>query len=235
MLRILNTTVLLFFAFWLQGAVANPLIYDEAVNGDIEWSELQFDVGVNTVKGVMHFIDVYENGIFVKYDQDADVFGFSIPTGTFLTSGRLEAQFSNTTNHTVFFEVGWNLLLDDGTPVNTPCITFLGTPQPSPPCNGTFTGGSLFTGLALSDSHYVMGNPSYAGWGGPPPFFETTSGGYVDYEISFGVQSVPEPETFILMAIGLAVISLRFRSTDVLGHRPGFFGPSTGHRGACLR
>ena len=199
MLCLLARTLPIGLALCLGQTQAAPLSYDEALQGDIVAPVFAFDVGINRVSGRTRNVVEYTDDAVTGFDIDVDTFRFSIPDGTALRSGRIDAEFIDLTSNTIVsFENRWSLVLGDGSPVTSACRTFVGTPAG---CDGSFTGGEFFSRSDLTGKHYLMGNPESTGWTAVQ--LTRTNGGEVLYTLSFDVQRVGEPLSLALALLGL--------------------------------
>lgn len=195
-------------AFLSQIGNAAPIIYEEAINGDLSdqtTTTFNFDVGINTITGSIHNLTLYDtNGNFLGYDSDWDAFLFSIPENTVVPSVNVLTSFLNSTGNTSFVNIQWVLTSSlSSTRIDqsliTPAIGFL------PPSGGTLWGDLLpLTADVIPFSNgasYSVTTPGASGWGQINP--NQSSGGEVSYTLSFTVAPVPEPTSIILFGSSL--------------------------------
>lgn len=173
---------------------AAALQFDEAPDGDLAGQALQLDIGSNQVRGVATFLTA-QTGVTV----DDDDFSVLLSPGTGITAIRLAVSFVDPTAGTSEFSASWRLAnaMDDHLAIA--CLNFVGGGDcTAPTLSHTI---DLHAGAPLTENFYFVGNPWSATWGSSGA---ESYGGEVHYTISFDVQAIPEPDTALLLGLGLA-------------------------------
>jgi len=168
-------------------ALAAPVNYDEAIDGDLPFSgsplpTLAFDLGINTVKGATGI-----EGI----DLDFDSFAFTVPVGTQLVSLSLELTDSSRSTGN-FNEAVWQF--HKGSAIFR-AGTDLGNVEAQSP------GTSTFTALPVGADVYHLGANS----------FSASGSSFGDYTFTFELTQVPEPTSLALLGLGGLLIARRRR------------------------
>ena len=199
MRRLPSLVCLAFLASFPRLAASEPIIFSEALHGDLPGDPahrvLLLDTGVNTVSGQIRF-----TRLFSDVDSEFDSYSFEGPVGSLLTVisyALLTTLLPHTTLAVSFFQ------LELGTP---PTLQIVATPA-----NLLIQGIAFSTVIPLRRGTYGLKH-GVMGFDGIP---STDAQGFLqDYQWSLIVENdpVPEPATGALALIGVVGLYLRRRS-----------------------
>jgi hypothetical protein len=196
------------FAVITQPAVATPLNYNEAVNGDLPgappYPVLPLDVGVNTVTGTSDFDAPSLNSISADFDD----FEFTVPTGTQLVSFTFTSNVTSVSGSPAWLRIETFIDTGDGSTalaceeewvINQPAFSPACLVPPSAP-DGTFANA-----LPLDAGTYLLAMGQFAA--------SNLSVTDFSYTWALTVDSIPEPTGAATLFSGLVGLgSLRFLS-----------------------
>lgn len=173
----------------LQPALAVPVAYDEAVDGDLSIQNgfampaLTFDVGTNTIKGA------FTGATSTEFDNLV----FFVPSGLVVTSGSVTlADVRGDVTIGIWVLRSGSNVIGDGTPI--------GTVEASSPGSATIP-GLPFGGTTYNMRHTTIGSTNLDAVG--------------SYVFEFVVQASPapvaEPAATLMLGAGLAALGLARR------------------------